>query len=558
MLAMMGPSGSGKTTLLTALAGRLARPGRRLSGSITYNGRPFSNQLRRSMGFVSQDDILYPHLTVSETLLYTALLRLPRTLSRTEKAAQAEQVMVELGLLGCCNSMIGGALVRGISGGERKRVSVGQELLINPSLLFLDEPTSGLDSTIAGRIVTTIADLARGGRTVVMTIHQPSSRIFYMFHKILLLSDGHTLYFGKGSDAMNYFASIGYAPAVAMNPADFLLDLANGLAPDETLESREALKETLSSAYSHRLHNQIVEELREVGGEFKESELHKTRNEWSTTWWEQFSVLLQRGMKERKHQAFSGFQVAQIIIAAFLGGFMWYGSRGHVQDQMGLLYFILGFWSFYPVFEALFTFPQERTMLTKERVSGMYRLSSYFTARMVGDLPMELILPIVFLTITYWLGGLKRSLWSFLITLSVMLLQVLIAQGLGFALGALVMDLKASTTLASVILLSFMLAGGYYVQHVPPFIAWIKYISYIYYTFKIQISAQYSPGDTYECSGGQRCPVESVPAIAVVGFSHQSLAIAALFIMFIFFRVVAYVALMRVGRIKSSNSSCIH
>ncbi|XP_017702224.1 ABC transporter G family member 14-like [Phoenix dactylifera] len=110
------------------------------------------------MGF----SILYPHLTVSETLLYTAL-RLPHTLSRPEKAAQAEEVMAELGLLGCRNSMTGGALMRGITGGERKWVSIGQELLINHSMLLLDEPTSGLDSTIAGRIVTSIADLTREG-----------------------------------------------------------------------------------------------------------------------------------------------------------------------------------------------------------------------------------------------------------------------------------------------------------------------------------------------------------------------------------------------------------
>lgn len=225
MLAMMGPSGSGKTTLLTALGGRL---GGKLTGTITYNGRPFSSSMKRNMGFVTQDDVLYPHLTVAETLVYTALLRLPRTLTRQEKVAQAEAVMSELGLTACRNSVIGGPLVRGVSGGERKRVSVGQEMLINPSLLYLDEPTSGLDSTTAQRIVATLSGLAKGGRTVAMTIHQPSSGVFYMFDRVLLLSDGGTVYFGKAREAMDYFESIGYAPSVPMNPADFLLDLANG------------------------------------------------------------------------------------------------------------------------------------------------------------------------------------------------------------------------------------------------------------------------------------------------------------------------------------------
>ncbi|MCL7048350.1 hypothetical protein MKW94_026511 [Papaver nudicaule] len=226
MLAMLGPSGSGKTTLLTALGGRL---GGKLSGNITYNGKPFSNPMKRNTGFVTQDDVLYPHLTVTETLVFTALLRLPNTLTKEEKAMHAEAVITQLGLTKCKNNIIGGSLLRGVSGGERKRVSVGQEMLINPSLLFLDEPTSGLDSTTAQRIVSTLWELAKGGRTIVMTIHQPSSRLFYMFHKVLLLSDGNPLYFGKGSEVMDYFSSIGYAPMVAMNPSDFLLDLANGM-----------------------------------------------------------------------------------------------------------------------------------------------------------------------------------------------------------------------------------------------------------------------------------------------------------------------------------------
>lgn len=226
MLAMLGPSGSGKTTLITALGGRL---GGKLSGAITYNGKPFSNAMKRNVGFVTQDDVLYPHLTVTETLVFTALLRLPDSLTREEKESHAKAVMAQLGLNKCKDSIIGGQFVRGVSGGERKRVSIGQEMLINPSLLLLDEPTSGLDSTTAQRIVAMLSELAQGGRTVAMTIHQPSSRLFYMFHKVLLLSDGNPVYFGGGSDAMAYFESVGHSPAVPMNPADFLLDLANGM-----------------------------------------------------------------------------------------------------------------------------------------------------------------------------------------------------------------------------------------------------------------------------------------------------------------------------------------
>lgn len=233
LLAMLGPSGSGKTTLLTVLAGRsTGKP----SGTITYNGRPFCNILKHKIGFVTQDDVMYPHLTVIETLIYTALLRLPRQLNKAEKVEQVEMVVAELGLQRCRNNVVGGLMFRGVSGGERKRVSIGQEMLINPSVLFLDEPTSGLDSTTAQRIVATIKGLALDGRTVVTTIHQPSSRLYRMFDKVMVLCDGSPVYFGKTGRVMEYFGSIGYNPGFDhVNPADFLLDLANGtnfVSPD--------------------------------------------------------------------------------------------------------------------------------------------------------------------------------------------------------------------------------------------------------------------------------------------------------------------------------------
>lgn len=226
LLAMLGPSGSGKTTLLTALAGRL--PGKIL-GSITYSGQPFTSSIKRKTGFVTQDDVLYPHLTVIETLTYAALLRLPKNLTHEEKIEQVELIMTELGLSNCRDSIVGGPLIRGVSGGERKRVSIGQEMLVNPSLLLLDEPTSGLDSTTALRIMSTLKALARGGRSVVITIHQPSSRLYWMFDKVVVLSDGCPIYSGQTGQVMEYFSSIGHVPGYNfMNPADFLLDLANG------------------------------------------------------------------------------------------------------------------------------------------------------------------------------------------------------------------------------------------------------------------------------------------------------------------------------------------
>lgn len=190
-------------------------------------------------------------------------------------------------------------------------------------------------------------------------------------------------------------------------------------------------------------------------------------------------------------------------------------------------------------------------MLEKERSSGTYRLSSYFISRIVADLPMELVLPTIFLIICYWMAGLKPHAQNFLYTLFYLLLNVLVSQGLGFALGAIVMDQSSATTLGSVVLMTSILIGGYYVQHVPKFIAWIKYLSISYYTYQLLVGSQYESTDTYPCSEGQ-CLVTKFPSIKHIELHSKDQVIAAfaLIVMLIGFRLIAYLALMRIGVTK--------
>ncbi|KAI4313992.1 hypothetical protein L6164_026935 [Bauhinia variegata] len=560
LMAMLGPSGSGKTTLLTALAGRLAG---KVSGTITYDGQPFSSSMKRKIGFVPQDDVFYPRLTVLETLTYAAFLRLPKTLTSQEKLEQVEMIIVELGLTRCRNNAVGSgaALFRGISGGERKRVSIGQEMLVNPSLLLLDEPTSGLDSTTAQRIVSMLRGLARGGRTVVTTIHQPSSRLYRMFDKVVVLSDGYPFYSGQAGRVMEYLGSIGYVPAFNfMNPADFLLDLANGIVADakqddhngfDHHEDQASIKQSLVSSYKKNLYPALKEEVQRNNGDpsvYRSRTPRSPENQWTTSWWEQFKVLLKRGLQERRHESYSGLRIFQVLSVSILSGLLWWNSDpSHIQDQVGLLFFFAIFWGFFPLFNAVFAFPLERPMLKKERSSGMYHLSSYYVARTVGDLPMELILPTIFVTITYWMGGLKPSLVTFSLTLLIILFNVLVSQGIGLALGAILMDVKQATTLASVTMLVFLLAGGYYIQQMPAFIAWLKYISFSHYCYKLLVGVQYSVNEVYECGLGLHCRVMDFHALKYLGLNNLWGDVAALTVMLIGCRIVAYVAL-RMGQ----------
>ncbi|KAJ1434115.1 P-loop containing nucleoside triphosphate hydrolase [Sesbania bispinosa] len=556
ILAMLGPSGSGKTTLLTALGGRLSG---KLSGKITYNNQPFSGTMKRRTGFVAQDDVLYPHLTVIETLVFTALLRLPNSLTRYEKVQHVENVINELGLTRCRNSMIGGPLFRGISGGEKKRVSIGQEMLINPSLLLLDEPTSGLDSTTAQRILNTIKCLASGGRTVVTTIHQPSSRLYHMFDKVVLLSEGCPIYYGPASTAMEYFSSIGFSTPMTVNPADLLLDLANGIAPDskhatEQSESQEPerklVRETLVSAYEKNIATRLKAEFCSL----EVNNYNITKDASASRWHflQKFTAfvliqVIQRGLRERRYDAFNRLRIFQVISVAFLGGLLWWQTpESHIGDRIALLFFFSVFWGFYPLYNAVFTFPQERRMLIKERSSGMYRLSSYFLARTIGDLPLELALPTAFVFIIYWMGGLKPHPMTFILSLFVVLYSVLVSQSLGLAFGAILMEVKQATTLASVTTLVFLIAGGYYIQQIPPFIEWLKYLSYSYYCYKLLLGVQYNDDDYYECSKGVLCKVGDFPPIKSMGLNHMWVDVFIMALMLVGYRLVAYLALQRV------------
>ncbi|RZC51792.1 hypothetical protein C5167_020212 [Papaver somniferum] len=173
ILAILGPSGSGKTTLIDALANRISNGS--LKGCVTMNGESLeSGVLKVISAYVMQDDLLFPMLTVEETLMFSAEFRLPRSISKSKKMARVQAVIDELGLRNAANTLIGDEGHRGISGGERRRVSIGVDIIHDPIVLFLDEPTSGLDSSCAFMVVKVLQRIARNGRIVII-VHYSSS-----------------------------------------------------------------------------------------------------------------------------------------------------------------------------------------------------------------------------------------------------------------------------------------------------------------------------------------------------------------------------------------------
>lgn len=220
--AIMGPSGSGKTTFLHLLSGKVQRT----TGVVEVNGMEEElSTYKKLVGYVPQEDIMIRELKVGETLMHSALSRLPAKLPRKAKEALVYETVKLLQLENVYNSVIGTVEKRGISGGQRKRVNIGMELVANPSLLLLDEPTTGLDSSVALEIVKLLAKLARQQQLLVAAVvHAPSQRAFHLFDDLLLLGKGgRVIYQGAISDAPAYFELIGFPIPQGQNPADHYL-----------------------------------------------------------------------------------------------------------------------------------------------------------------------------------------------------------------------------------------------------------------------------------------------------------------------------------------------
>ena len=232
-MALMGPSGAGKSTLLDLLAGRKAVG--RLGGGVLMNGRPCGTLFKRISAYVAQEDVFVPTMTATETLVFHATLTLPSAVDSDEREARIADVLRLMGLWRARHTQVGGALpggilVRGLSGGEKRRLNIGCALIASPSLLFLDEPMTGLDSFAALNVMEHMRDLAGMGHTVIASIHQPRAAIWEMFHKVTVLSEGYQLYFGRPEDARAWFGdALGYDYDLGRDGAvsDWMMDLVS-------------------------------------------------------------------------------------------------------------------------------------------------------------------------------------------------------------------------------------------------------------------------------------------------------------------------------------------
>jgi ABC-type multidrug transport system ATPase subunit/ABC-type multidrug transport system permease subunit len=489
MMAVMGPTGSGKTTFLSVLSQRIMKG---VTGEILVNSAPPTKDYKRQLAFVLQDDVLFPNLSVEQTLSYTAALRLG-SMTAQEQLDRVNHIIDTLNLNKARKTLIGGVGngPRGVSGGERKRVNIGNELLANPALLLLDEPTSGLDTSTAINLAQALRGLADSGMTVIASIHQPSTQVFNLFDTLLLLVDGAPIYYGKSHKAIPYFSSLGLQAPAYFNPADFMMGLI--LQEEISNQGGSSMKDKLTQAWSdHVKHKSLGEATKKKDIDLLEDAKEKQKKQgtpsYSTSFFEQVSILSKRSFFQEKGVQLDKVDFIQTVLIALVVGVLWFqttAEENNIQDRVGAFFFTLVYISYFvPAFKALFNFPIERNVVKRERSSGSYRLSSYYIAKTLADFPFLFVHPTIFVVIVYFLVGFRLDVGSFFFYYALVIVNAWSSASAGiFISNVTAPDFKAGLTTLTTVFLSLMIAGGFYVSSVPVWMSWFGYLSTISYTY---------------------------------------------------------------------------
>ncbi|KAM9834514.1 broad substrate specificity ATP-binding cassette transporter ABCG2-like isoform 2-T2 [Syngnathus typhle] len=516
--AIMGATGSGKSSFLDVLAARKDPAG--LSGEVLIDGAPQPPNFKCLSGYVVQDDVVMGTLTVRENFSFSAALRLPSSVSQAAKEQKVVQLIQELGLSRVADSRVGTQLIRGISGGERKRTNIGMELIIDPPVLFLDEPTTGLDASTANSVLMLLKRMASRGRTIILSIHQPRYSIYRLFDSLTLLVNGRQVYHGPANSALDYFSEIGYICEPHNNPADFFLDVINGdstalavgnidgegvlpnecslfvlfsvnplliffLDSDSVLKSRQAIEDKLVEEYRNCSDfKRTKAELERILQGKKASSTARSRTiTYNTSFLTQFRWVLQRTFRNLLlNPQTSIAQVAVTLFLALVVGAIFFNvqeDQSGIQNRFGALFFITVNQCFSSLSSAEL-FIAERKLFIHEYISGYYRVSVYFLSKILSDIVTLRTIPaMVFSCVAYFMIGLKPTTEAFFLFMFTVTLVAYTATAMALAISADQTVVAIANIFMTIACVFMMIFAGLLVNlpSIVSWLAWLKYLS---------------------------------------------------------------------------------
>ncbi|KIW03124.1 uncharacterized protein PV09_05767 [Verruconis gallopava] len=552
---IMGPSGSGKTSLLSSMANRLRSDlisQYHIGGKLLINeAEPSKDVLQSIVSYVTQDDdALLSKLTVRETLQFAAGLRLPKWMSKQDKHRRAEEVLLQMGLKDCANSIVGSNLVKGISGGERRRCTIAIQILTDPRILLLDEPTSGLDGFTAASIMDVLRGLADEGRTIVMTIHQSRSDLWPSFGNVLLLArGGHPVYAGPRSRMIEHFARLGCQCPETTNPADFALDLI-------TIDLRHAAQETATRKKVQSLIDGWNEADKDV--ERRDSSviatpaelgsLRKTRTSFRLA----LPILFHRSLLNLWRQPpLWVARIMQIWGMSIIMTFFFAPLKTDyysIQSRLGFIQEIAPVY-FVGMLNNIAIYPLEQAVFNKEYDDRASNVEAFLVQYALLELPFEVLVSFMFSALADIAAGLPKTAMAFFVVSFNVFCIVNCGESLGIVFNTLITHTGFAVQIMSVFLSVAQCMGGTIATQIPSFLQAFNYLSPIKWSIESMAHIAFD-GLQFGCLESQRLPNGSCPLLT--GEDIRRLyrldldlwkAILALGIVTLGYRLIAYIIL---------------
>ncbi|XP_071442996.1 protein white [Hetaerina americana] len=565
-LAILGSSGAGKTTLLNALTFRTT-PAVVIEGGLrALNGAPLasSHALASLSAYVQQDDLFIGTLTVREHLVFQALVRMDKGIPYKHRMQRVEEVISELALTKCQDTLIGvPGRIKGISGGEMKRLSFASEVLTDPPLMFCDEPTSGLDSFMAYNVVSVLKGMARKGKTVVCTIHQPSSEVFALFDKVLLMAEGRVAFQGTTRDACTFFQELGAPCPSNYNPADFFVQLL-AVVPSREDSCRQAIDmicDTFSASeagVSLEKEASAAATIKDGGGlmvigEDIDDFLGEKRSPYKAGWCAQFRAVFWRSwLSMIKEPILMKVRVLQTLLVALLLGFLFFGqelSQEGVMNINGALFLFLTSMTFQNVFAVINVFCSELPVFMREHLNGMYRTDIYFLCKTLAEVPIFIVIPMVFTCVSYYLIGLNPEPSRFMYALLIVTLVANVATSFGYMISCLSKNVPMALSIGPPVIIPFLLFGGFFlnIASVPVYFKWLSYLSWFKYGNEALVINQWEGIDSISCErDNNTCMHTGHIVLETLSFKEADfdLDIISLCCLLVLFRTIAFFALL--------------
>ena len=499
-LAIMGPSGAGKTTLLSYISGKPQKNLNQVSGEILLNKIPITKLFYKAMiGFVPQQDIILESLTPREAFRFTANFTINKPKDIIEQLVI--QTLEELGLSGCADRVIGGGLIRGISGGEKKRASIGTELIFNPSVLFLDEPTTGLDSYTALKLAELLNFLAKKkNRTIVATIHQPSSQIFNNFDKLLLLKGGRTIYMGDAQEAVLYFDTIGFPLPLNYNPADHFLNVlsTNDINPKNSINP-------IKSGESSSFHQ-------ETEGGRVEVDFDKPKPHFIASGFYAFLVLCKRNILENiRNPMVLKVKFIKLVMCVFFTGTLYYNLENAtgtstyndkihgfnvIKTRLAACFVLCANMYGEGLSSTLMSFQLQKYVFYREYSEARYGVVPYFLSYNFTLFPIEFLWNFLAMTISYWAMNFNPHASNFFTMVLLSTIMGMCGTSFGMLCSIIAPGIELASVVSSLLVIPFTLTAGFLVtnDNMPDWF-FLKYFSPYRYAFAVSARTELTNSD---------------------------------------------------------------